>query len=37
VHIHESGCAIQAAVEAGEIDPARYDSYVQLFMERSEG
>jgi ribosome biogenesis GTPase / thiamine phosphate phosphatase len=35
-HIREDGCAIKAAVEAGEIDPARYDSYVQLFMERSE-
>lgn len=36
IHIHETGCAIQAAVEAGEIDPARYQSYVQLFTERSQ-
>ena len=36
VHIHEDGCAILDAVEAGVIDPARYDSYYQLFVERSE-
>ncbi|MDK2980672.1 MAG: ribosome biosis GTPase / thiamine phosphate phosphatase [Chloroflexota bacterium] len=29
-HIIEPGCAIKAAVEAGTIDPARYDSYVRL-------
>lgn len=33
VHIHENNCAIQAAVEAGEIDPERYASYVELFEE----
>lgn len=37
VHIHEDGCAVIEAVEAGEIDPQRYESYVQLFCERSEG
>jgi ribosome biogenesis GTPase / thiamine phosphate phosphatase len=36
VHIHEEGCAIKEAVEAGEINPRRYESYVQLFYERSE-
>lgn len=36
VHIHEDGCAIKDAVEAGEIDPARYDSYVQLFADLSD-
>ena len=36
IHIHENGCAIKAAVDAGEIDPRRYFSYVQLFTERSE-
>lgn len=36
VHIHEEGCAIQAAVESGQIDLARYDSYVELFYELSE-
>lgn len=36
IHIHEDGCAIKAAVEAGEIDPMRYASYVELFMDLSE-
>ncbi|NTW00999.1 MAG: ribosome small subunit-dependent GTPase A [Oscillochloris sp.] len=29
-HIHEPGCAVQNAVAAGTIDPARYDSYTRL-------
>jgi len=29
-HIHEPGCAVLAAVEAGEIHPDRYDSYLRL-------
>ncbi len=36
VHIHEDGCAVKAAVEAGTIDPSRYESYVDMFVERSE-
>ena len=36
IHIHENGCAIKAAVEAGQIDISRYESYTKLFMERSE-
>jgi ribosome biogenesis GTPase / thiamine phosphate phosphatase len=36
IHIHEQDCAIKRAVEAGEIDPVRYESYVELFMELSE-
>jgi ribosome biogenesis GTPase / thiamine phosphate phosphatase len=36
VHIHEDGCAVKAAVESGEIDFSRYESYVELFMDRSE-
>lgn len=36
IHIHEDGCAVKAALEAGEIDISRYESYVDLFMERSE-
>jgi len=36
VHIHEDGCAIRSAVDTGEIDRARYDSYEQLFYELSE-
>jgi ribosome biogenesis GTPase len=29
-HDHEPDCAVRAAVEAGQIDPARYDSYLRL-------
>jgi ribosome biogenesis GTPase len=29
-HDHEPGCAVRAAVEADEIDVARYDSYLRL-------
>ena len=29
-HDHEPECAVRAAVESGEIDPARFDSYLRL-------
>jgi ribosome biogenesis GTPase len=29
-HTHEPGCAIQAAVESGEISPRRYGSYLRI-------
>ncbi len=29
-HLHEPGCAVQQAVEAGEIHPERYQSYVRM-------
>ncbi|MFQ5924181.1 MAG: ribosome small subunit-dependent GTPase A, partial [Anaerolineales bacterium] len=29
-HIHEPGCAVMAAVEAGQISPERYDSYLRM-------
>jgi ribosome biogenesis GTPase len=29
-HAREPGCAVRAASESGEIDPARYDSYLRL-------
>jgi ribosome biogenesis GTPase len=32
-HTHETGCAIKAAVERGEIDIDRYATYVELFEE----
>jgi len=32
-HTHEAGCAIKAAVETEEIDPARYDSYCKMYEE----
>ncbi len=36
VHLHETGCAIKSAVEAGGIARSRYESYTQLLLERSE-
>jgi len=35
-HIHEPGCGVRAAVEAGHITPARYDSYLRLREELEE-
>ncbi|MCB9852954.1 MAG: ribosome small subunit-dependent GTPase A [Phycisphaerales bacterium] len=32
-HTHETGCAIKAAVETGEITNERYDSYVKIYEE----
>jgi ribosome biogenesis GTPase len=32
-HIHEPDCSVRAAVAAGNITPARYDSYVRLRSE----
>jgi ribosome biogenesis GTPase len=29
-HTHEPGCAVTAALENGEIDPERYDSYLRM-------
>jgi ribosome biogenesis GTPase len=29
-HVHEPGCAVRVAVDAGEIGPERYASYVAL-------
>ncbi|MBQ9861126.1 MAG: ribosome small subunit-dependent GTPase A [Clostridia bacterium] len=35
-HVHEPDCAIQKAVEAGEIALSRYESYVALYSEAKE-
>jgi ribosome biogenesis GTPase len=35
-HVHEIGCAVKAAVDAGEIHVERYESYVRLFEEGNE-
>lgn len=35
-HIHEPGCAVQAAVEDKRIDPERYESYVRLRLGEDE-
>lgn len=32
-HVHETGCAVRAAVEAGQIDAARYESYVRMLRD----
>ena len=32
-HIDEPGCAVLSALEAGEINPARYESYVRLRLQ----
>lgn len=34
-HVHEEGCAIRAAVAAGEISPRRYESYCKMLEELS--
>jgi ribosome biogenesis GTPase len=34
-HVHEPECAIRQALEAGEIHPSRYESYVRMFEERA--
>ena len=35
-HTHEPGCAVKAAVEAGEISPERYNSYLGMLEEDSK-
>ncbi len=35
-HRKEPGCAVTAAVEAGEIEPTRYDSYLRLYEKASQ-
>jgi len=35
-HIPEDGCAVKQAVERGQIDRGRYESYVRLFEELKE-
>ena len=36
LHTVEKGCAVRAALEAGEIDKTRYESYVTLYNEAKE-
>lgn len=36
-HIPETGCAIKRAVEEERIHPERYESYVRMFEDRTEG
>lgn len=35
-HVAEPGCAVRAAVEAGQIAPARYESYLRLRADLEE-
>ena len=35
-HAVEPGCAVLAAVKAGEIDPHRHESYVRLHQEHTK-
>jgi ribosome biogenesis GTPase len=32
VHVNEPGCAILTALENGEIEPSRYDSYMSIYL-----
>jgi ribosome biogenesis GTPase len=35
-HTHEPGCAVQEAVERGEVHPDRYSSYVRMRLSQDE-
>lgn len=35
-HVHEPGCAVLAALQAGEIEQSRYDHYLQFLEEMKE-
>lgn len=35
-HVKEKGCAVLAAVKAGEIAPSRHASYVRLYQQAKE-
>jgi ribosome biogenesis GTPase / thiamine phosphate phosphatase len=35
-HTHEPGCAVAAAVEAGQVAPFRYDSYLKILESMGE-
>ncbi|HET7229219.1 MAG TPA: ribosome small subunit-dependent GTPase A [Longimicrobium sp.] len=35
-HVHEPGCALRAAAEAGEVDPGRYESYRRMMTGEDE-
>ena len=35
-HRKEPGCAVRAALEAGEIEPTRYDSYLKLYEKAAQ-
>lgn len=35
-HLKEPGCAVRAALERGEIEPTRYESYKRLYEMAKE-
>ena len=35
-HLHEPGCAVRRAVEAGKVHPDRYESYARIYYELEE-
>ncbi len=35
-HRKEPGCAVRAALEAGELEPTRYDSYLRLYEKAAQ-
>jgi ribosome biogenesis GTPase / thiamine phosphate phosphatase len=35
-HVHEPGCAVRAATDAGEVDPGRYESYRRMITGEDE-
>ena len=35
-HRKEPGCAVRAALEAGKLEPTRYDSYLRLYEKASQ-
>lgn len=37
LHHNEPGCAVKAALEAGELHPSRYESYLKMLEEIKEG
>jgi ribosome biogenesis GTPase / thiamine phosphate phosphatase len=35
-HIHEPGCAVRKAVDEGILATSRYQSYVNIYLDRNE-
>ena len=35
-HRREPGCAVRSAVDSGEVEPSRYDSYLKLYEKASQ-